>query len=185
MSVDFDILVPCLVTTHSFASAFVIMIGLRELLLQPAFTPETVKCFTPEAAGKPILTHQAWVKKYPEVQYLQHCENPDQATINGVFGEEDALEEHLLNRTVSPLNAAVRYLQSEGDSDRAFYTNVSLPVQLAFQTAHGTPCVIQRSGSAPPASTVVGRTVAFTWRHGDRCLIVGVLKKQGIIDPAM
>ena len=49
-----------------------------------------------------------------------------------MFGSEDALDEHLLNRDVSPLNGTTEWFQKEGDSVRTFYTHVSHPIQLAF-----------------------------------------------------
>ncbi|KAL2017268.1 hypothetical protein VTK56DRAFT_2380 [Thermocarpiscus australiensis] len=101
--------------------------------------------------------------------------------IDNLFGTEDALEGHLLNKNVMPLNNTTEWLQSEGDSVRTFYTHVSHPIQLAFHT-NGQSFMIQRSESGPLGPTQVSQTVDFTWGYGDRCVMIGELKRHRMID---
>lgn len=158
------------------------MVILRDLLLQPAFPNGTASFHTLPGAGKPSLSQKNWAQNYLEVQALQLYMNPTRDHINTVFGDEDTLDNHLLNRDVSPLNGTTEWFQKEGDSVRTFYTNVSHPIQLAFQTHHGTPFIVQRSESGPLGPTNVTQTIDFTWGCGERCLVIGELKRHGIID---
>jgi hypothetical protein len=158
------------------------MVFLRDVLLQPAFPDGTAGFYTLPGAGKPTLSQKTWVAAYREVTRFTLLIDPDQGQIDGVFGNEDALDDHLLNKDLSPLNGTVEWLQSEGDSVRTFYTNVSLPIQLAFQTLHGTPFIVQRSESGPLGPTDVTQTIDFTWGWGEHCLMIGELKRHGIID---
>jgi hypothetical protein len=161
------------------------MVILRDLLLQPALPDGTASYHTLPGASTPSLSKKNWVQNYPEVQALRLYINPTRDTINTVFGDEDALDDHLLNRDVNPLNDTVEWFQSEGDSVRTFYTHISYPIQLAFQTGYGTPFIVQRSESGPLGPTQVSQTVDFTWGWGDRVvLMMGELKRHGIIDVA-
>ncbi|KAH7633187.1 hypothetical protein B0T09DRAFT_300967 [Sordaria sp. MPI-SDFR-AT-0083] len=82
---------------------------------------------------------------------------------------------------VNPLNGTAEYFQTEGDTVRTFYTHVSHPIQLAFQTNHGS-FIVQRSESGPLGPTQVSQTIDFTWGCGEHCLMIGELKRHGIID---
>ncbi|KAK4243262.1 hypothetical protein C7999DRAFT_18374 [Corynascus novoguineensis] len=162
------------------------MVILRDLLLQPALPAGTATFQTLPGAGEPTLSQKNWTEAYHEVRRpaLTLHENPNLDTINTVFGDEDALDAQLLNRDVNPLNGTIEWFQKEGDSVRTFYTHVSHPIQLAFQTAHGTPFIVQRSESGPLGSTQVSQTIDFTWGHGACCLMIGELKKHKMINPA-
>ncbi|KAK4096199.1 hypothetical protein N658DRAFT_501868 [Parathielavia hyrcaniae] len=109
--------------------------------------------------------------------------NPDFDAINAVFGNEDSFGRHLQDMAVNPPNNTIEWFQSESDSVRVFYTHISHPIELAFQTPSGTPFVVQRSESGPLGSTNVSQTVDFNWGHGERCLLLGELKRHRIIDP--
>ncbi|KAL2129656.1 hypothetical protein VTI74DRAFT_7490 [Chaetomium olivicolor] len=171
--------------TLCFCSYHVNMVLLRDLLLQPALPDRTAKFYRLEGAAKPSLSKKGWAADYPEVTRFRLYINPDLNAINALFGDEDALDHHLLNRDVMSSNETVEWFQSEGDSVRAFYTKVSLPIQLAFQTDHGAPFIVQRSESGPLGSTQVSQTIDFTWGWADRfVLMMGELKKHGMIDVA-
>ncbi|KAL2259687.1 hypothetical protein VTK26DRAFT_6542 [Humicola hyalothermophila] len=159
------------------------MIILRDLLLQPALPDGTAVFHTLPGAGEPSLSEKAWSRDYHDVRPSVLYENPDVNTINHVFGLEDDLDEHLLNTEVNPWNSTIEYVQNEGDSVRTFYTHVSHPIQLAFQTHHGTPFIIQRSESGPLGPTNIPQTIDFTWGHRERCLLMGELKRHRIINP--
>ncbi|KAM7183119.1 hypothetical protein V8F33_013790 [Rhypophila sp. PSN 637] len=73
-------------------------------------------------------------------------------------------------------------LQKEGDSVRTFYTHGSHPIQLAFQTRHHTSFIVQRSESGPLGPTNVTQTIDYSWGYGERSLIIGEVKRHGIID---
>ncbi|KAL2143201.1 hypothetical protein VTI28DRAFT_279 [Corynascus sepedonium] len=158
------------------------MVVLRDLLLQPALPDGTASFHTLPGAGKPSLSQKSWAKDYPEVRRLRLFVKPTREHIDMALGGEDALDEHLLNRDVSPLNVTTEWFQKEGDSVRTFYTNVSHPIQFAFQTHHGTPFIVQRSESGPLGQTNVKQTIDFTWGCGECCLVIGELKRHGIID---
>ncbi|KAK4119948.1 hypothetical protein N657DRAFT_649729 [Parathielavia appendiculata] len=160
------------------------MVTLRDLLLQPAFPDGTAAFHTLTGAGEPSLSHKSWVADYPEVlpQALRIFENPDQDTINTIFGDENALDHRLLTKDVMPLNDTVEWFQKEGDSVRAFYTHISHPIQLAFHTNLGPPFIIQRSESGPLGQTQVSQTVDFSWGCGESSLMIGELKRHGIIN---
>ncbi|KAK4204856.1 hypothetical protein QBC40DRAFT_216042 [Triangularia verruculosa] len=159
------------------------MVNLRDLLLEPALPGDTATFHRLPGAALPNLTHKQWVQGYHEVRALEVYTNPGLDIINNVFGLEDALDVCLLNRDVHPLNDTSEWFQSEGDSVRAFYTHISLPLQLAFKADDGRPFIIQRSESGPLGPTQVPQTVDFTWGYGNCCLIIGEMKKHGIIDP--
>ncbi len=159
------------------------MTTLRDLLLQAPLPNGAASFHTLPGAGKPSLSQKNWVQNYPEVNAIRPLYlNPTRDYINAAFGDEDALDAHLLDKGVSPLNGTTEWLQKEGDSVRAFYTHVSHAIQLAFQTHHGTPFIIQRSESGPLGHTDVNQTVDFAWGCGERCLLIGELKRHGIID---
>ncbi|KAK4096269.1 hypothetical protein N658DRAFT_531249 [Parathielavia hyrcaniae] len=159
------------------------MATVRDLLLQSPLPGGTATFHGFSGAGAPSLTHKNWVQPYPEVQLAQVQMNPDFDAINAVFGNEDSFDRHLQDMAVNPPNNTIEWFQSEGDSVRVFYTHISHPIQLAFQTPSGTPFVVQRSESGPLGSTNVSQTVDFTWGHGERCLLLGELKRHRIIDP--
>jgi hypothetical protein len=158
------------------------MVILRDLLLQPALPDGTASFHTLPGADKPSLSKKNWADPYPEVLAIQLFVNPPREHIDIAFGGEDALDGHLLSRDVNPLNGTTEWFQTEGDTVRTFYTNVSHPIQFAFQTQHGTPFIIQRSESGPLGPTNVTQTIDFTWGCGERCLMIGELKRHGIID---
>ncbi|KAI0967946.1 hypothetical protein F4678DRAFT_229307 [Xylaria arbuscula] len=79
-----------------------------------------------------------------------------------------------------PLNRTTEDLQTEGDSVRVFYTHISHPVQLAFQDI-----VTQRSETGPPGPTSYAQTVDFEWIRSDQCIIIGEIKRHGVIDPSV
>lgn len=98
--------------------------------------------------------------------------------IDDAFGPEDDFDRHLLDMDVSPLNGTAEYFQTEDDTVRAFYTHVSHPIQLAFQTNHGS-FIVQRSESGPLGPTQVPQTIDFTWGCGEYCLMIGELNGMG------
>ncbi|KAK4172702.1 hypothetical protein QBC36DRAFT_222146 [Triangularia setosa] len=153
------------------------MVNLRDLLLQPPLPNGTSSFHRLPGAGKPSLSHKNWAREYPEVQNLRLHVNPTEADINEVFGSEDALDEYLLNKEGSPLNVTTEWLQTEGDSVRTFYTKVAKPIQLAVQ-----PFITLRSESGPLGPTNVNQTIDFTWGCGEHCLVIGELKRHGMID---
>jgi hypothetical protein len=161
------------------------MVILRDLLLQPALPAGTATFHTLPGPGEPTLSQKTWTEEYHEVRQpaLTLYETPNLDTINAVFGNEDALDAHLLNKDVNPLNGTIEWFQKEGDSVRAFYTHVSHPIQLAFQTDHGAPFIVQRSESGPLGPTQVSQTIDFTWGCGECCLMMGELKRHKIINP--
>lgn len=85
---------------------------------------------------------------------------------------------------MSPLNHTAEWLQEEGDSVRTFYTHIAHPIQVAFQTQHGTPFIVLRSEPGPLGTTHVRQTVDFTWAFQDHALLIGEHKMHGIIDTA-
>lgn len=153
------------------------MVKLRDVLLQAPFPDNTASFHRLPGAGRPTLTQKPWARDYHEIQNLQYYLNPTEDDIDQVFGPEDALDAYLLNREVSPLNVTTELLQTEGDSVRTFYTKVAEPIQLAFQ-----PVVALRSESGPLGPTDVNQTIDFTWGYRNHCLIIGELKRHGIID---
>ncbi|KAK4095746.1 hypothetical protein N658DRAFT_99972 [Parathielavia hyrcaniae] len=171
-----------LINSPSLCSQHINMVILRDLLLQPALPDGTGSFHTLQGADKPSLSKKNWAESYHEVLALQLFVNPPREHIDIAFGGEDALDEHLLNRDMNPLNGTTEWFQSEGDSVRTFYTNVSHPIQLAFQTHHGTPLIVQRSESGPLGQTNVTQTIDFTWGCEERCLMIGELKRHGIVD---
>ncbi|KAI1116719.1 hypothetical protein F5Y14DRAFT_53349 [Nemania sp. NC0429] len=150
---------------------------LRTLLTQPAI-PWASFHHLPGAEGTSSLSKKNWVAPYELIpsQYLNLVRNPDFNEIDNVLGAEDELDRLLLSRTVYMHNHIPEALQNEADSVRAFYTHISLPIQLAFQGI-----IIQRSEAGPLGPTNYSQTVDFTWSHGDRCVLVGELKRHGII----
>lgn len=153
-------------------------IPLRDLLLQAVLDQAT---FT-EAPGasEPTLSQKNWVNTYNPVNNPFITVNPSEDEINHLFGPEDDFDRFLLSQHVYPLNNnGNETLQSEGDSVRVFYTRISLPVVLALQ-----PLVIQRSETGPLGPTSYPQTVDWTYGYLNSCLVIGELKRHGIIRPS-
>ncbi|KAI0966029.1 hypothetical protein F4678DRAFT_484569 [Xylaria arbuscula] len=129
-------------------------------------------------SGNPSVSLKNWASAYPEVQhqcFTLHF-NLSLDEIHDHLGPENEMDQFLLSKSVYPLNRLQEELQNVGDSVRAFYTHISFPVQLALQ---GT--MVQRSQAGPPGPTNHRETADFVWIRGDHCVVVGGLKRHGII----
>ncbi|KAK3331537.1 hypothetical protein B0H66DRAFT_587710 [Apodospora peruviana] len=133
-----------------------------------------------ELPRKPDLS---WMHPLPSIHFHPSTSTHPLPPIHfHLFGAEDDLEKLLLSIDVNPLNGTAEWLQKEGDSVRTFYTHVSHPIQLAFQTRHHTPFIVQHSESGPLGPTNVTQTIDYSWGYGERSLIIGEVKRHGIID---
>lgn len=128
---------------------------------------------------QPSLSQKKWAQNYHQVETIRFLIDPSPDAINTEFGDETALDGHLLDRHMSPLNHTAEWLQKEGDSVRTFYTHIAHPIQVAFQTQHGTPFIVLRSESGPLGTTHVRQTVDFTWAFQDHALLIGSTRCMG------
>lgn len=135
-------------------------------------------------ASNPSVSHKPWVAGYRQIPQhrIRHCFNPDWHTLNQFLGAPTAFDQFLLSQRVNPTNNTFEWLQTEGDIVRAFYTHISHPVQLAFHV-NGSPFVVQRSESGPLGPTQVPQTIDFNWGHNERSVMIGELKRHGVIHP--
>lgn len=131
-----------------------------DILLQPPL-PHGTAYFRPRVRS-PSLSHKSWASHFPNVSRFEVLDNPSREEIDDAMGPEGDLEESLLGRAVNPPDLTHEWFDREGDSVRAFYTHVSLPIKLACQTPGG-PLIIQRSESGPLGAANVSQTVDFTW----------------------
>lgn len=159
------------------------MTTFRDVFFTAPIPDGTTSFRTLPGANKPSISKKSWAQTYHEVQRLRIIENPTQENIDTELGPEDAFEHHILGRPTYPFVSSFQWLQSEGDAARAFYTCVSNPIQSALYGRNG-PFIDERSESGPLGQTHVNQTVDFTWGFGERCLVIGELKKPGIIDPS-
>ncbi|GAW20271.1 hypothetical protein ANO14919_097720 [Xylariales sp. No.14919] len=103
---------------------------------------------------------------------------PDSQGLLRFLGPEGEMDDLLLSKIVHPVNQVQEDLQSEGDSVRVFNAYMGHPVQLAFQRF-----LTLRSEVGPPGRTPYKETADFSWIYGDQCVVVGELKRHGIINP--
>ncbi|KAI1287150.1 hypothetical protein F5Y03DRAFT_380578 [Xylaria venustula] len=130
-------------------------------------------------AGSRSTSHKPWASNYPEIlSPWFHFVDID--GVQDVLGPEDDLDRLLLSKTVYPLNQTTEALQSEADSVRVFYTHIAHPIQIAFQHI-----IVQRSETGPPGPTSYAQTVDFSWTQDQQCILIGELKRHGIINPSM
>lgn len=123
----------------------------------------------------PVVSQKNWTNDYPPVssQFMSTDINPDMDRLAELFGPENDLDNALLS-------GKTEVMCKEGDTVRCFYTYMAYPVMLAFQSV-----LTQRSESGPLGSTSVNQTVDFLWGRGSSCVLIGELKRHGLIQPQM
>lgn len=159
------------------------MITFRDAFFTPPIPVGTASFRTLPGANKPSLSKKPWAQPYHRVRRFRFIVNTTPEIIDTELGPEDAFERHVLGRRTYPFTSSFQWLQTEGDAVRAFHTCVSNPIQSALYGSNG-PFIVQRSESGPLGPTHVNQTVDFTWAFQERCLVIGELKKPGIIDPS-
>jgi hypothetical protein len=128
----------------------------------------------------PVVSQKNWTNEYPLVssQSISTDINPDMNRLAELFGPENGLDEALLSEHVYPINATTELMCKEGDTVRCFYTYIAYPVMKAFRSV-----LTQRSESGPLGTTSVNQTVDFLWGRESSCVLIGELKRHGIINP--
>lgn len=149
----------------------------RDLLLTPALPGSTYHAIP--GAANPVTSHKSWADGYDCMPHLRAFLNPTKDDINTFFGNEDALDDFLLNTSANPSNPLTERFQTEGDTVRAFYAQLSSCIHFPIQ---GFSNLYAESG--PLGNTNVTQTVDVQWGIETSTLLVGELKRHGIIDPS-
>jgi hypothetical protein len=154
-------------------------VTLKSLLLTPPLRREQATFATLPGASNPTTAEKIWTRGYDPIaqQRIACAVNPSLEQITALFGEEDDLEQILLNTMVHPVNETDLWIQSERDSAVFFDTLISLQVQLAFRSI-----LVRRSESGPLGHTNYAQTIDLTYGHGDICVLCGEFKRHGIIN---
>lgn len=156
-------------------------VPLRTLLCSPPLTQGgrvTFERLPGTESHRPLTSDKAWARNYDPIaqQYISWVVNPTLEMINTLYGEEDSLEQTLLDKLVHPVNETNHMIQSERDGGFFFDTYVSHPVQFAF-----SPILVRRSEAGPLGTTNSAQTVDLAYSHGDVCVLCGEFKKHGIL----
>lgn len=154
------------------------MIPLRQVFNEPPLS--YVQLASLPGGHAPSLSRKEWARDYRQIRQdkMHVVSEPSQAEIDSIFGPEDDLDRRLISKRIFPPNVVEEVLQSEGDTVRAFYSHISHFTMLAFQGI-----LTQRSETGPLGPTSSPQTVDWTYGLGNDCVVLGELKRHGIINP--